>query len=356
MNKLFKTYKKQTEEELKSILSDSYRNVENILVSSNKERKATKNNYQRVISETEVGVERACLRLLDKEILSSPQKLTEALYSAKGLIINAQALKAKTNNFYSNEKLEKQINFLIKLTCEQEAAITIAKMGWKKVAEMDLKKVFSSIKKEVLAKRLAYHIILHETPEAKKKVTIFVDEAVDDFTFNDSGCAKKVGNGGYIICKGKLGNEKQITAKNTIKRATFPFGEMNRPEKIAEEVIRKALTYLAEELDFRGEVFVFSDNSSAVRLWKTNQFNRATTEYFARFEIKHITRDKNTVADRLVRENKVMPVPKSEFKAMVNKAKLAESLKTEVNELRALQNTKSKNYFGRILKMLPRSA
>ena len=153
-----------------------------------------------------------------------------------------------------------------------------------------------------------------------------------------------------------MGSEKQITAKNTIRRAAFSFGETNRIEKITEEVIRKALAYLAEELKFRGEVRVFSDNLAAVRLWQNNQFNKAIAEYFASFTIKHIPREKNKAADKLVRDNKVVPVPKGELRAIVGKAERTETLEAEIEKLRAAQNEKPKGYFDRILKMLPRSA
>lgn len=358
----FTNPKKQTEEELKIILSDSYKNVGCTFISSKKGAKTAKDNSlkaQKAISETEVGLERACRRLLDREEMNSPEKLAVTLLKTKILIVNAQLIKVHARGLYSSERFEKLINFLIKLTCEKESALAIEKIGWKLIAEIDLRKAFKDIKKEVLAQQFAHQILLGEMPEvprSKRHVTIFVDEAVDDLISTAGAEAKKVGNGAYIICKGNLKSEMKITANNTIKCATFSFGETKRTEKIAEEVIWKALSYLAGELRFRGEVHVFSDNAAAVKLWQNNPLNKATAGYFAEFTIKHIPREKNTVADKLVRENKVMPIPKDEFKAMVERANLAESLEAEIKELRAAQNAKHKSYFDRILKRLPRSA
>ena len=166
-------------------------------------------------------------------------------------------------------------------------------------------------------------------------VTVFIDESIHHTIWNEVGKEGKQGNFSYIICRGMLESENDITSENTIYSGVDYIRETHSPDRITRAAIGTVLMYLAYDCQFDGTVQVYTDNMSAMNVWSNNRKNAKLASLFEGVKVSHIPRECNKRADALGHTRVLIDVPSATYSRIVDQH-------TRYNELEAQFNIQRK--------------
>lgn len=134
--------------------------------------------------------------------------------------------------------------------------------------------------------------------------TVFIDESVRNNILHryNEDLEDKHGVYSYIICKGRLESELQITTKNILGQGVGLITEDSDVVKTSTEAIGAVLLKLVYEFNFKGNVYIFTDNAVAKKKWNQNKGNKRLSKLFDNVYVKWVSRENNTKADKLGRD------------------------------------------------------
>ncbi len=155
--------------------------------------------------------------------------------------------------------------------------------------------------------------------ESMNYATAFVDESIHPVRWNEDGKRGKSGSFSYIICRGSLSNEMEITDSNIIVKDVDYSRENVHVERITESAIGKVMITLAYDFNFSGHLQIYTDNLSAVKKWGEISKNNLLSEHFESVTVSHIPRSKNKKADKLGRTRAILDLPIDKFEEISNK-------------------------------------
>ncbi len=145
-------------------------------------------------------------------------------------------------------------------------------------------------------------------------VTAFIDESIHPVVWDAKGERGKAGSYSYILCRGDLLSETQITDKRIITQGVDYIGEYDHVERITETAIGKVLVTLAYDYEFIGQVQIYTDNQAAVKHWRDVAKNSKLAKLFISVKVSYISRENNKKADRLGRTRMLLDMPISVYK------------------------------------------
>ncbi|NEX00445.1 hypothetical protein SAMN04487829_0012 [Pseudobutyrivibrio sp. NOR37] len=163
--------------------------------------------------------------------------------------------------------------------------------------------------------------------------TIFIDESIHPVAWNENGIPGKAGSYSYIICRGLLEDESQITPSITISSGVEYVPEMQHTERITKTAIGKVMMIAAFDYNFKGNIKIFTDNSSAMQTWQKENSNMRIAELFESVTVQLIPREQNTAADVICRTHMCLKVPIDKYNDLKNRYNMHDSL---VNDKKAL--------------------
>lgn len=154
-------------------------------------------------------------------------------------------------------------------------------------------------------------------------MTAFVDESIRQYPWGDIEGADEQSQGSYsyIICKGKLDSEKDITEKRTIIKGCELLDEDHHSNYAASEAIAKVLLKIAFFHNFKKKVIIYTDNSWAMNQWQKCEVYNDIKALFDKVDVVLISRKKNKVADKIGRDVAFLNVPAKVMKLIVYKCK-----------------------------------
>ncbi len=163
-----------------------------------------------------------------------------------------------------------------------------------------------------------------------KNVTVFIDESIYQldqiFTGNNSG----VSTFGYIICRGMITSEDQISEENIILTGIDYCDEEKRTTIVTENAIGKVLITLAFGLKIANHVHIKVDNRTVLGTWMNNEISKQMLSMFESVTLEYIPREMNTKADKLTREDLFMKISRQTYRDLVKAAKSAEALTNDI--------------------------
>lgn len=177
-----------------------------------------------------------------------------------------------------------------------------------------------------------------ESYRAKKKddwdnyVTVFIDESIHPTLWNEAGDQGKQGNYSYIICRGKLESEREISQANTITQGVNIISEIHSTDRLTKAAIGTVLMYLAYDYEFTGAVQIYTDNMSAMQQWNENPKNARLASLFKGVRVSHIMRENNTKADALGHTRVVIDVPTQTYSRIAKRCNEYDALEKESTE------------------------
>ena len=144
----------------------------------------------------------------------------------------------------------------------------------------------------------------------KPYVTAFVDESVRKNPWRnvDESIPKQQAIYSYIICKGMLDSENDITDDNTLYTCVAPVLETNNVTRTAIEAIQAVLFALVLE-GYCDNVLIYTDNVRAKDSWTKSEACKNIGKLFTSVTVCHIPREKNKKADKLGRKTAILEVP-----------------------------------------------
>ena len=166
----------------------------------------------------------------------------------------------------------------------------------------------------------------------KKAVTIFVDESVrvNPFFRYDNHLPEYEGIYSYVICRGKLESEDEITDQNLVKEcASFADDcteDLNNTA-VTIEAIYNALIWTAYRYDFHGEVYLFTDNLGVIGKLKREGTMLHLEKLFEKVTLRHISRKNNKRADMVGRKETLFHASPEVIGDLLKTKEIAEALK-----------------------------
>lgn len=160
-------------------------------------------------------------------------------------------------------------------------------------------------------------------------MTAFIDESVRDNPWYkyDASLEEKQLSYSYIICRGHLQSEKEISAENILyRRAALSDSKTKKVEHGAFDAISRVLMILAFNMDYHSNVIIYTDNDTAAKQWKTSPANRGLSKSFSNIQVVKISRQRNHRADAAGRERAFLDVPRAtmlEVDRMISEGKRA---------------------------------
>ncbi len=173
----------------------------------------------------------------------------------------------------------------------------------------------------------------------RTSVTAFVDESIHPVRWNEKGRKGKAGSFSYIICWGDLKDEGQISDKNLIAQGVDFISEHEKLERITESAVGKVLMTLAYDCEYIGHVHIYTDNISVADHWTDLAINSRLAKCFMSVKVSHITRDKNTRADKLGRTRMLLDMPMDTYKSMVKSDIKIKELEKKIRRLEEEKKT-----------------
>lgn len=153
---------------------------------------------------------------------------------------------------------------------------------------------------------------------APQYITAFVDESIrpnPGFHIDDN-LEKEQALLSFIICKGKIAHEEQITKKNTIVRSLRIADKTNKTGEIALEAIGEVLLRAAA-MGFSEHIVIYTDNLEAAKKWKDKALFLELSKKFYSVNVYCIDRAHNKCADKLIRSNDIMVLPMEKMKKLI---------------------------------------
>ncbi len=185
-------------------------------------------------------------------------------------------------------------------------------------------------------KMLISKIELSENDKLKlnaQTMTAFIDESV---RFNpwikwDNSLPEKQASYSYVICKGALDSENEISTKNKVSYNACMSNEAQDVTFSAIEAISTVLLKIAFNYNFHGNVIIYTDNTAAKDNWYRNNSNLYLASLFENVKVCYIPREKNTIADRIGREQAFINIPSRLIGELVNKCMDYDKVCEELN-------------------------
>ena len=180
----------------------------------------------------------------------------------------------------------------------------------------------------------------------KSYVTVFIDESIRENLWKrlDVSMPEKQAIFSYIICKGKLSDEKQISKKNTLESKVMQAMEGQDSGSVAKEAILAVLFRLFTN-GYHDNVVIYTDNKGAKNYWLQSKESYSIAKLFSSVMVCFIPREKNTKADRLTRESAFVNVLEKNVIKYLKKSKEHEEIKKELDYV--------KKYFPEPRKNIP---
>jgi hypothetical protein len=146
---------------------------------------------------------------------------------------------------------------------------------------------------------------------AKRTITAFIDESIRTTPLSrmDSKRNERQASYSYIICKGCLGKESEITIENTLSTNACLANEAKDTTYSAIEAINAVLMKIAFNYKFDGDVIIYTDNMGAVEKWHKKDSNIYMASLFESVKVCYIPREQNTKADMVGRERTFTDIP-----------------------------------------------
>lgn len=163
-------------------------------------------------------------------------------------------------------------------------------------------------------------------------VTAFIDESIHPIRWNEEGNKGSIGSYSYIICRGHLASENDIENTVVIAQGIDYMKETDHIEHLTEAAIGKVMLLLAYDYDFKGNVQIFTDNTTAMRKWATISINSRLAKLFESVTVSFVPREKNTHADKLGRTQMFMSIPTATYNEIVNKVCAYDNIQKQKSE------------------------
>lgn len=182
--------------------------------------------------------------------------------------------------------------------------------------------------------------------EDKPYVTVFIDESVRENLWRklDGSMPEKQAIFSYIICKGRLSDENQISKKNTLESKVMQAMEGQDSGSVAKEAILTVLFRLFTN-GYQDNVVIYTDNKGAKDYWLRSKESYSLAKLFSSVMVCFIPREQNTKADRLTRESAFINVLEKNVIKYLKKSKEYEEIKEELDYV--------KKYFPEPRKNIP---
>lgn len=167
-------------------------------------------------------------------------------------------------------------------------------------------------------------------------MTAFVDESlrINPWYKYDASLNRNQMSYSYIVCKGWLNSEDDISPKNILyKNAALCEYQSTKMEEGTEEGILRVLMFLAFEKDFHNNVIIYTDNRSTVSRWRKHALNRGLSDQFDSIRVAFVPRTKNTKADAVGRERAFLDVPAplmEQADKWINKGRIASNYMKQI--------------------------
>lgn len=170
-----------------------------------------------------------------------------------------------------------------------------------------------------------------EKRDTRQVLTVFIDESIRKNPWRrwDERIPEKQGSYSYVICKGELQSEEQITRENQISANAGLLNETDDVTFAAMEAISSVLLKIAFGYDFHEDVVIYTDNQAAKDKWHKTNVNRYLAGLFHSVKVCCIPREKNTVADKVGREQAFFNIPSSLMQEIVQKCSRYEAVQKE---------------------------
>ncbi len=365
----------------------------NKLIQNAKKKNVPTETEKKNIAGTASTASLMLMRLTDRELSIPAEEMQKYVIASKGIIAQFGAMKARNPNLIP-KSLEQSVEQLIGAVCEYEAEqLALYRMQEPGGERIDLGEVFREPKTcKRLSTELALDILkegmqeqtdlagsdrelfisntgkkyhLKDCPYCKgrlmrvaspkmielqklspckcvlsskedkesKNITVFIDESLRPAFWKEKGDTAKIGSFSYIICRGKLSSEEQITEKRILRRAVEFVDEKVHIEKITELAIGRALFILAYNLDFSGRVHIFVDNKSISKRWNSGACNAKLEALFESVDVCFIPREQNKRADKLGRERVPLDMPVEVYNDIVKMRDRVKKLEGQVKRL-----------------------
>lgn len=147
-------------------------------------------------------------------------------------------------------------------------------------------------------------------------LTAFVDEScrINPWYKYDKAMRKEQLSYSYIICKGWLNSETEIKTSNTLyEHADITDQYSNKTQEGTYEAIKRVMIYCAFDVDFHGDLLIYTDNLGALHHWHTFKGNDKLARMFNSVKVSFVPRSWNTTADKIGRKRVFIDAPKSTF-------------------------------------------
>lgn len=160
-------------------------------------------------------------------------------------------------------------------------------------------------------------------------VTVFVDESIrkNAWRFLDETQPECHGVYSYLLCKGKLTSELQITTENLLYKHVDIIQNEYHTGIVTMDAISQILMKLLS-MGLTEHVIIYTDNMEAKNNWLERKENKNLSKYFKSIKVQYIPREENTYADKLGRQRVFIDCSESFIKKIIIKCKGYDSLKT----------------------------
>jgi hypothetical protein len=176
----------------------------------------------------------------------------------------------------------------------------------------------------------------------RTSITAFIDESIHPIKWNENGSKGMAGSYSYIVARGNLESEEELTDERVIAKGVDGLNEINHIEKLSEAAIGKVMFSMLYDFGFTGHLCIFTDNRAAMEKWAMDGKNSKLAANFESVTVSFIPREKNTKADKLGRTRMIINVPTEEYSKIVNKCNdydrlMEENVKVERDKCVAIE-------------------
>lgn len=167
----------------------------------------------------------------------------------------------------------------------------------------------------------------------KQTMTAFIDESVRTNLWRqwDETLPERQSSYSYIICRGFLKQESEISEENTMSVNACLANEAKDVTMSAIEAISAVLLKIAFRFEFHGDVVIYTDNMAAKDKWHQNEKAVYLASLFESVRVCHIPREENTAADAAGREMAFASLPTALMGSVVDKCRKYDRLKEEMD-------------------------
>jgi len=168
---------------------------------------------------------------------------------------------------------------------------------------------------------------------ATQTMTAFIDESVrpNPWKLWDDSLPDRQSSYSYVICRGMLESEREITEENRVSAKACLANEAADVTMSAIEAISAVLLKIAFRYGFHGDVLIYTDNMAAKNKWYKNERALYLASLFESVKVCHIPREENTVADAVGRETAFADMPAALMGSLLERCRKYDSQKAELD-------------------------